>query len=376
MTQSTAYKVIQNDILNQIIKGNLSPGDRLPTEAELMKTYSVSRITVQRALFELKQQGLIVSRARMGTFIRSSSPTPIFAGKRDAERISIGVVAPFDMVSPGVYQYLDGILNALSIPRDNVALHNTRYVQAYDRIMLENCLKDRCSGIIYYPGVSPAPPLDLLMQIKTEGYPCVLIDKRITGIELPCVQTNNVSGEREIAEHLLKLGHRNIVFAAGGHTMSIYERYDGFCQAMHNAGPGALKRMYCSLVPFENDRNAMAEQVRAWIADGVTAVCCSADSHAREILDLCREMQVDVPRSLAITGFDGSYCGEITSMLQPYAQIGHIAAEMLLKWILTGNVRCETVEIAAQFIPGASTVSAADLPTQSSGKSASTQSNF
>lgn len=365
MAHSVAYKIIQNDILDQITNGSLSPGDRLPTEAELMKTYRVSRITVQRALSDLKQQGIIMSKARMGTFIRSSSPTPTFAGKRDSERITIGVVAPFDMVSPGVYQYLDGILGALSVLRDNVTLHNTQYVEAYDRIMLENCLKDRCSGIIYYPGVTPAPPLDLLMQIKTEGYPCVLIDKRITGIDLPCVQTNNVAGEREIVEHLLKLGHRNIVFAAGGHTMSIYERYDGFCQAMHGAGLGTLSRMYCSLVPLENDRNAMAEQVRAWIADGVTAVCCSADNHARELLDLCREMQVDVPRSLAIAGFDGRYCGEITSMLQPYAQIGHIATEMLLKWILTGNVHCETIEIGAQFISGSSTVSDGESPEKS-----------
>lgn len=356
MARSAAYKIIQDDILEHITNGKLSAGARIPTEAELMKKYNVSRITVQRALSALKLQGVITRKPRAGTFVLSPAPKPVFSPEKSSDRINIGVVAPFGMESPGIYQYLDGILSALSVPRDNLSLHNACYVEAYDRTMLENCLKDNCSGIIYYPGLSSAPPLDLLTQMSVEGYPCVLIDKRIPGIELPCVQSNNVLGERAVVEHLIELGHRSIVFAAGSYTMSVYERYEGFCRAMHDAGLGRLDRMYCSLTALEDDRSAMVEQVRAWIHSGVTAVCCSADSHAKRLADLCGEIHVDIPRQLAIAGFDGVYRGSITSVLQPYARIGRVATETLLKWILTGDVNREVVEMDAQFLPGASTL--------------------
>ena len=193
MARSAASKIIQDDILEHITNGKLSAGARISTEAELMKKYNVSRITVQRALSELKLQGVITRKPRAGTFVLSPAPKPVFSPEKSSDRINIGVVAPFDMVSPGIYQYLDGILSALSVPRDNLSLHNTCYVEAYDRTMLENCLKDNCSGIIYYPGLSSAPPLDLLTQMSVEGYPCVLIDKRVPGIELPCVRPTTFS---------------------------------------------------------------------------------------------------------------------------------------------------------------------------------------
>ena len=46
MARSAAYKIIQDDILEHITNGKLSAGARIPTEAELMKKYNVSRITV------------------------------------------------------------------------------------------------------------------------------------------------------------------------------------------------------------------------------------------------------------------------------------------------------------------------------------------
>ena len=77
--------------------------------------YNVSRITVQRALSELKLQGVITRKPRAGTFVLSPAPKPVFSPEKSSDRINIGVVAPFDMESPGIYQYLDGILSALSV---------------------------------------------------------------------------------------------------------------------------------------------------------------------------------------------------------------------------------------------------------------------
>ena len=47
------YQTIYDDIINDIKNNRLKPGDKLPTEFEMIDNYGVSRITVSRALQEL-----------------------------------------------------------------------------------------------------------------------------------------------------------------------------------------------------------------------------------------------------------------------------------------------------------------------------------
>lgn len=46
-----------------------APGDRLPSEAELCERFGVSRITVRRAVDELVNEGMLVRRQGVGTFV-------------------------------------------------------------------------------------------------------------------------------------------------------------------------------------------------------------------------------------------------------------------------------------------------------------------
>ena len=57
----------------QIDKGELKPGDRLPTEARLSTEHGVSRSVVREAVHRIKSQGLLVSRQGSGVFVASPS---------------------------------------------------------------------------------------------------------------------------------------------------------------------------------------------------------------------------------------------------------------------------------------------------------------
>lgn len=57
-------------ILGQIERGVLRPGDRVPTEAELCRRYSISRTPVRNALTRLREMGLVVRQPGRGTFVR------------------------------------------------------------------------------------------------------------------------------------------------------------------------------------------------------------------------------------------------------------------------------------------------------------------
>ncbi|MBU6206255.1 MAG: GntR family transcriptional regulator, partial [Alphaproteobacteria bacterium] len=60
---------IRDDIGARIRTGRWRPGHRLPTEAELMADYGCARMTVNRALAELVNAGLLVRRRKAGTFV-------------------------------------------------------------------------------------------------------------------------------------------------------------------------------------------------------------------------------------------------------------------------------------------------------------------
>lgn len=61
---------IASDLRTQILSGDLTPGDRLPTEAALTEHYGVSRGTVREGFAILVGEGLVVARRPHGYFVR------------------------------------------------------------------------------------------------------------------------------------------------------------------------------------------------------------------------------------------------------------------------------------------------------------------
>ncbi|RPF19607.1 GntR family transcriptional regulator [Myceligenerans xiligouense] len=65
---------IAKDLRAEIRAGTYKPGDRLPSEAALMTTYGVARMTARHGLSMLKDEGLTVTRHGSGVFVRSFDP--------------------------------------------------------------------------------------------------------------------------------------------------------------------------------------------------------------------------------------------------------------------------------------------------------------
>lgn len=68
------HQRIGNDLRAQISDGRLKPQMRIPYEHELMQAYACSRMTVNKAISSLVQDGLIERRKRAGSFVL---PIPI-----------------------------------------------------------------------------------------------------------------------------------------------------------------------------------------------------------------------------------------------------------------------------------------------------------
>jgi putative molybdopterin biosynthesis protein len=69
MDDSFLYRRISEDIRQEILKGKLQPGDRLPSIRTLVRQWNCTPGTIQRAYQELSRQGLVVSQAGKGTHV-------------------------------------------------------------------------------------------------------------------------------------------------------------------------------------------------------------------------------------------------------------------------------------------------------------------
>jgi len=63
------YRQINRAIAGPILSGQITPGTRLPSEFEFMDLFNTSRMTVNRALQMLSDDGLVKRHRRSGTFV-------------------------------------------------------------------------------------------------------------------------------------------------------------------------------------------------------------------------------------------------------------------------------------------------------------------
>jgi len=185
-------------------------------------------------------------------------------------------------------------------------------------------------------------------QIRGAGLPMVLVDSE----DLPehsSVVVDDESGARLAAEHVLGLGHRDVVVVAverpqdpdappveaGWSAQGVTgRRLGGYRAAFAAAGlelaPEAVVAGRASI-----DGGASAFH-RAW-AHGLrpTAVLAMSDAMAIGVMSAARELGLRVPRDLSVVGFDDVDLAAhvdppLTTVHQPIRQKGSDAARLLL----------------------------------------------
>ncbi len=63
------YKQLKDIIKTKIMRGELKPNERIPSELELSENYNVSRITIRNAINELVEENLLIKKQGKGTFV-------------------------------------------------------------------------------------------------------------------------------------------------------------------------------------------------------------------------------------------------------------------------------------------------------------------
>lgn len=134
-------------VREQIVRGKLKPGDRLPDRERLEGRFNTSYATVQKALANLKRDGFITTRGRLGTYVVDRPPHLIRHGlvfeHRPDDRIHWTRLASALSVAAGE------VASALDI--EFPAYHNINdHLDAEDlRVLTTEVQLQRLAGLIF-----------------------------------------------------------------------------------------------------------------------------------------------------------------------------------------------------------------------------------
>lgn len=96
------YAQAANEIRRRITGGAYPPASRLPTQTEFAKELGVSQITIRRAISELVEEGLLMSRPGSGTYVMSADTEPQSTTTQDVACIFEDVADGYPLVKPVV----------------------------------------------------------------------------------------------------------------------------------------------------------------------------------------------------------------------------------------------------------------------------------
>lgn len=126
------YLQIAGHLRDQIVRGDLKPGDEVPSERELAASWAVARPTAARALEVLRGQRLVESRRGAGTFVLAPQDVPRarerYARARDLGTM-YGAAESVEFVATGIVTATGPVCDALLLPAGSLAVRRVRLLR-------------------------------------------------------------------------------------------------------------------------------------------------------------------------------------------------------------------------------------------------------
>lgn len=336
------YKYLRENIQNHCYAN----GQRLPTEMELAQQFYVSRITAKKALNMLAEEGLISRIPGRGSYVKDgNNPVMVYRTIGHTEKYIALVMGGY--ANSFGYEIIHGALEAAEELGYHLVVKVTRSSQEREEQVVASLMASGTAGIILQPTVGEQYSPSVVKAIYN-GYPLVMIDRNMQGINVPFVGVDNRELSRLAAGKLLEQGHQNIALISlhDEATSTIGERIYGFVDA-HVDGMSVVdknlwlvgmdKQLESRGLSLE-DAGAYEVYVEAIMYHlrahpEITAVLGTEYYASKAVLDAIRRIGKRVPEDISLVSFDAdqSYVGShnITHIKQPQIEMGRRACEAL-----------------------------------------------
>jgi LacI family transcriptional regulator len=260
--------------------------------------------------------------------------------------------------SPWAVEILRGVEEWGAIHETGVAVSSVRHGNARPASWTSALASHDTDGVILVTSELTGSQLG---QLRNAGIPLVVVDPvNPPPADLASVGATNWAGGLAATEHLLGLGHRRIAAIAGpGDYLCSRARIDGYRSALERAGV----RFDPALVrhgDFQHEGGFMRGGELLSLRERPTAIFAGSDQQAFGLYEAARQRGLRIPQDLSVVGFDdlpvaGWVSPPLTTVRQPLAEMGGVAAQMLGELIEGLPLRSSRVELSTELIVREST---------------------
>lgn len=304
----------------------------------------ISSETRNRVLRIIKENGYVPNR------IASSMVT-----KRTK---TLGLVIP-DIVNPFFPEIARGVEDKANAEGYTVILCNSDNNMAKEDSYIDMFQKKMVDGIIF---TASSRRTKVSTELKKLNMPIITVDRDIEGLKKQGkIIVDNAYGAYDAVKKMLLNGRKNIYHLSGPMTSkTTRDRYDGYLKAHKELDikppkNHLLEGKYISEWGYEAILDIVANNKEF---DGIF---CGNDMIAFGALKGLRENNISVPKQVSVVGFDDIYMSkmvtpELTTVKQPKYEMGHKAADMLIKMIKGEPIEKYEWTLKTSFIKRGSTL--------------------
>ncbi len=358
------YKKLYN-YLFEIIKTNFYfKNYRLPSEADLARTHSVSRITAKAAIQQLEREGLVYRIQGKGTFIANITQADIdrveYMNTPYTEHKSakfVGLILP-DFRSKYVMDILEGIQNVFAKEDINLMVGTTNYNQQEEERLIQSFVRSKISGLIIYPADGETYNNEIL-KLSMKNFPLVFLDRNLSGVKASYVHSDNYPAAFQLTSYLIENGHKNIgiVSLNPKNVATIEDRIAGHYDALSAHGLIINKKHILS--DLENYDAAWEEKISHFLMDNpeLTAVIALNYDLSIKTYTTIQRIGKKVPDDISVVSYDDLLQGELellriqpTCVRQSTTLIGESAANLIIKILQKNEWQQEDVKTPLQII--------------------------
>lgn len=357
--RSIKHREIFAALRREIQSGVWKPGTRLPSEADLVTRFAVSRITVSRAVRDLQHAGLVERRAGAGTFVKGRTAT--------ADALTFGLLIP-DFGETEIFEPMCHGMMASPRARDHALIWGSASGAgiAKEEAAWQLCrqyIDRRVAGVFFAP-LERTPDADEWNQrigraLDEARIALVLLDRTLRPYPDPgrhdLVGIDNRRAGFVITDHLLKLGCRRVAFAGALHAAATVDAREA----------GYREALFASDVPFDRSLAARldvdnADEVEALLVTGrPDAIVCANDRTAARMMTTLRRLGRQIPRDIRLVGIDDVDYARmlpvpLTTLRQPTHQIGDTALSVMLERVARRDLVPRHVYLQARLVVRAS----------------------
>ncbi len=344
------YEQIANDLKRLVKDGKIKKGGSVGSHSQLSKKYSVSIITIKKALSELVNEGILYTRVGKGTYVSEKQNKKLDLSKHK----SIGLVLR-DLNHPFFSKIVQGIEERAYELGFNLLLSSSANKIEKEESQINHFREMGVDGLIIASLSLEYQANSYIQKLHEENFPYIMVSY-IHDPDYWYIGANQELGGYMATEHLIKNGYKSIGYLHMGKRNLLSEvRKNGYYRCLTEYDiPFDSKLIFVlsnSNPNFNRDRFKLGYQFGKEflkMKKRPDALFIYSDLSALGFEQAIIDNGFMIPDDIAIVGFDDITLSSfaqvpLTTIHQPTDKIGRMSVEIIQKRIDRADIGNRTI---------------------------------